>query len=321
MFRSSFLLFALLLSGTSHASRDNEICKVLDSPCQQMGNMLVIGASNDAEALLKVMNDAANEFLGLFGWEPPLTAVVPGGTISTSMRDQLAANQVSVQLPWLSSADKIRLRQSAIRRQVEAQTEGLPDAVRAKALQQAMAAISSNESNATHDGALAHELGHLWFMRMVPSSVDGSETGHAYGGFAPDWLDESFAVLLENSALRADRRQLFSELDSDQVIPLATFLSMTHPAANAAKALQAARPKAPEDSESQIIILTADEADEFLAAAGGDRAAHFYAQVQVFSDFLVETCGGASVYPSISTALQSGMSFDEWLAEQGQAFG
>ncbi|MEL7025516.1 MAG: hypothetical protein AAGL69_17400 [Pseudomonadota bacterium] len=313
----SLLLISILIEP---GVAQEDLCAAISEHCQQSGNMVVVGSESDARATLDVMQSAASQFEAMFGRQPPLTALVPGGRIAKTQREQLRAAGVAVQLPWMSDEDKLRLQKSAVRRQVEAQTADLPEAIRQRALATAMAAVSPADGGETHDGALAHELGHLWFIEMMPSNGGRKAQGHAYGGFAPDWLDETFAVLLENSTLRESRRRTFAELEPDSIWPLADFLTMTHPAAAAAKQLQATMQTDAVDSDSQIIILTADEADEFLAASGGDRATHFYAQVQVFSDFLIETSGGSAIFPSIASSLQAGLDFDDWLSVHGADF-
>ncbi|MEM6639836.1 MAG: hypothetical protein AAF610_08025 [Pseudomonadota bacterium] len=324
MFRLLFLTAAI--SGTGAMAEPPTpltVCAALDAECEQEGNMLVLGQTENSHELLDLMTVSARRFEARFGWSPQPTALVPGGVISATQARVLAEAGYEIQLPWLTAKDQKALRESELRKQVNAQTSGLPDTVREEAVRKALAAIAPNsngdaDSSEVHDGALAHELGHLWFMAMSGASVGGGAVAHDYGGAAPDWLDETFAVLMENAELRDRRRKGFHAMTDDERIPLERFFTMTHPAAKAAAEL--ARLAADEEgpSDSRVVILTGDDADAFIAASGGDQTARFYSQVQVFSDYLLARAGDARFFVGLGEGLReySG-SMDAWLANRG----
>ena len=324
--KSAFLAAAsILLCACVASSRTYSLdCATIHANCAQSGRMLVVGDSTDTQALLASMVAAAQRFEDLFGWTPPATALVPGGEISSAQAAALHGAGFAIQLPWLTAADKARLKESTLRDQVAEQTKNLPEQVREAALQQALQALASQSGQSSSDdildGALAHELGHLWFISMYSRADSVRERGHAYGGFAPDWLDETFAVMMESAALRTRRRDAFRAMEADDIVPLNRFLSMTHPAADAARTLQETMPAADPSAASRIIILTKDEAEEFLAQSGGDQAAQFYAQTQVFSDFVLSRAGTAQVYVSLADWLADGGKFEAWLAAQGNDY-
>lgn len=84
-------------------------------------------------------------------------------------------------------------------------------------------------------GALAHEIAHNWFTAWYDSGHPG-RMGLEYGSTAPDWLDETVAVLNEDRQLTASRRAGFADLldgDGPQLRPLPEFLAMIHPRAAA----------------------------------------------------------------------------------------
>ena len=315
----------VLVGCTQTPTTPMSVCAALESECEQEDSMLVLGGDATSREILQTVISAADLFEKRFGWAPTPTAVVPGGNISIAQDKLLDAAGYTVQLPWLTAGDKAKLLEGSIRSQVEAQTAGLPDSVREAAVAKALAAIDNKSSpdstDSLHDGALAHELGHLWYIAMTRRGGAAHETGHAYGGFAPDWLDETFAVLMETDEMRERRRAAFRDMNAEDIVPLREFLTMTHPAAEAAKQLHANLPTKKEGSASQVIVLTKEEAKDFLAQSGGGRASQFYSQVQVFADYMLARAGEATVYVTITDWLVAGGTFESWLASEGATHG
>jgi hypothetical protein len=84
---------------------------------------------------------------------------------------------------------------------------------------------------------LAHELGHAWFNAWYDSDRDG--VYGQYASTAPDWLDETAAILIEDEQGVAERRGGLAELLRDpemRVYPLDEFLNMAHPSLSIAAA-------------------------------------------------------------------------------------
>jgi hypothetical protein len=289
---------------------------------------LIVGSEEEHKDLLNTALAASKKFKTIFNTEPAKIVIVPGGSISAEQNVAFKDAGYPTSLPWISASDKAKLRESSIRKQIEAQTKNLPEAIRETALQQALAAVQSGAQNeraqSVQDGAFAHELGHLWFIQAFKPVEAAPEKGHAYGGWAPDWLDETAAVLMENQTLNENRRESFSRLAFEDTIPLRDFLTMEHPAAKAAKDLRQAIPSKKMEGksmESRAIVLSGKEAEEFLKKSGGNKAADFYAQAQVFSDFLLSSKGDTQLYVSLTQDLLKGGSFESWLGSQGKDWG
>jgi len=64
--------------------------------------------------------------LATFKTAPAKIVIVPGGKISAKQNAAFEAAGYPSSLPWISAADKAKLRESSIREQVEAQTKNLP---------------------------------------------------------------------------------------------------------------------------------------------------------------------------------------------------
>jgi len=324
-----YLLLLIAVAGLLGCNSSTDIqsspCIALQLDCLIDENILIVGNSADASALLRTVQSASKKFEDTFGVSAGKTVIVPGGKISADQNAEFEKAGYLLSLPWISAADKARLTESSIRRQIEEQTKDLPENVRKAALTKALSAIQSKDpaeaDDGTQAGALAHELGHLWFIEAFKPADAKAQKGHAYGGWAPDWLDETAAILMENSVLIESRKKAFNEMPDDDLFPLETFLSMEHPAAQNAKRVTQQFTGSLNQGESRAMVLTGAEAEAFLKASGGSKAANFYSQAQAFSDFMLSYSGETSLYPSLANALIAGGTFETWLSSDGSDWG
>lgn len=132
-------------------------------------------------------------------------------------------------------------------------------------------------------GLIRHELGHQVFLRRVLPPSRGGQ----YGSIAPDWLDESAAILMESPGLKNDRRVLARILaQQNMLVPISDFLVMTHPeAGNGAAQRPAGVPNA-----------------VFLPKEGA-RTLAFYSQCQAFTDFLLSNTGEIDILRQLADAI------------------
>lgn len=278
----------------------------------------VVGRDAETKATLtRTIESASEEFAALFGRIPPPTAIVSGGIITPAQRMTLAADGYTVLLPWIDGQAKAEMRRASVRQQVTAQMADASEAVREAAITQTLRQLGSAVNTLSREqelGALAHELSHMWFIDLFTQPGETPEGGHAYGGWAPDWLDEMAAVLLENDYLMDRRRVRFKAMGEARRIPLSEFLTMEHPGAKAAAAL-GRQQAAAGGGGTRIITLSGEEARQFIAASGGERAPDFYSQVLVFSDYLEARTGRNDMVAVIATALSKGQMFEDWLAD------
>lgn len=155
-----------------------------------------------------------------------------------------------------------------------------------------------------------HELGHVVFNLAYWPDL-GTTSGHGHAR-SPDWLNEAAAMVLEADELVAQRRRMLRGMQADPAHPLpdlASFLAMANPARPDGQAAPAAK---------GVSLFYRSP------AAAGDPAtgARYYAQVQGWADFLVQTTAAtrAGVLGSISARIAAGSRFDAWLADTGPAF-
>ncbi|MFK8053006.1 MAG: hypothetical protein AB8F65_08515 [Woeseiaceae bacterium] len=290
-------------------------------PCVIENGIAVLGDDDAARVLLSIAQESAMQFQRYMGVPVPPVAIVPGGSISPTLNTKLADAGFQTTLPWISNADKQKLRASSIEKQVRAQTAGLPEAQRQAILAQALGqASSSNETSgaemtAQERGAFAHELGHLWFKSAFSSiNEQPRPAGHGYGGWAPDWLDEIVAILMENDELRSGRRNKFANARKETLYPLPDFLSMDHPALASATELAKSFGKS-NGTSSRAIVLTGDEAEAFLATSKTGDPTMFYTQAQGFIDYLSARTGDSTIFADIARHLGAGGDFKGWLAK------
>jgi hypothetical protein len=252
----------------------------------------------------------------------------------TRMADLRAAGADWV-LPWKFSepsteADPFRSAlEDQVRSQIEAQLSRSgrsPDPARVEALvAQSLAQLDTRESTESEAGpetgdgnrldAIRHEVAHLLFIRELwPSSGQGSEQ---YGGDAPDWLDETAAVLAESETMTRDRRQALTEAVAEgRLRPLAEYLRMSHPSFGGgafAAMIEEARASA---EGPGVIFIASEDGDESI-----DDAALFYTQTRAWIDYLDERTGDGRVFARITEALKAGKTFAAWLFDNGASLG
>ena len=315
-----FLLLAVFLTSCAliPVAKAAE-CETL-GPCISLGNIAVMAEPDIADPILKTAQDGAAAFTRYFDVGNAPIAIVPGGKISPALAEGLKAAGYANTLPWISAADKQALAASNIRRQVMEQTQGMSAAQQEAILKMAMAKAGGNaeiseDMSTTEQGALTHELGHMWFIAaFTPTGAVGGG-GHGYGGWAPDWLDETAAVLLENETLIQSRRKAFKAMSAENFYPLDSFLAMGHPALKSVQALNKKLGKKVSKGGSRAIVLSGKDAEEFLKASGDSDPAKFYTQVRGFADFIIEATGDEQAFAKLARYLSNGESFESWLAD------
>jgi hypothetical protein len=225
-------------------------------------------------------------------------------------------------------------------------------------LQSAAGSSDVRDRSAQDAGVVAHELGHIWFRDWYDGGRPRQPGQRQYGSTAPDWLDETAAVLNENDYLTTQRRSGLADLldaEGPRLRPLAEFLTMAHPTANAARiAEQLNLPPGSVRSDGAIRLDPNNLPPGFTrrpdgsimfpgqpGAPGGPGAPPgggmmtmtvpgkanpdalraglpFYIQARAFIDFLTEKTGNAKIMGEIATALRGGSSFEQWLAANGE---
>lgn len=341
MIKPSFrpLFFCVLLSVMAPPIANASACEHGDLPCASVNRFATLsGGKAKSQPLDSALMDAVKRYKDRFGMRPAATIIVPGGTVSTELTKKLRENGYDVILPWITQDERKLMLERSIRQQVEDQLQGQPqsiiDAAISSALRQAAASQKPTSSDRERS-VIAHELGHKWFMHQFQRDGD-DPAGHAYGGWAPDWLDEAVATSMENDALKNRRRDRFRQLSIDEQIPLTEFLTMDHPSATVARSLAhqtRSDLKTIEKSDlngvtenmisesrtnSRVIMLTGEEADRFIAASGGDKVINFYATAVMFTDYLEARSGTVQILAEIAASMQDDtVDFDAWLSGNG----
>lgn len=240
--------------------------------------------------------DPAPYLVFYFEDDPPLSALREAG--------------FSTVLAWPSPAKVGELLTTALRQNALARVEGggaLSEEAEAALRLQTAGVLAALE--AKQEGVVSHELGHIWYAAAFWRDSDLTED--RYGTPAPDWLDETAAILTESDALAENRRKLFSEgwaaleptarSASAAIGDLAHFLQRRHPSQT--------REAAPSDSTAALSVT--------VTVRGGPNATEaYYNQVRVFADYLIVRTGDEAIFAEVSRALADGMDFETWLGSQ-----
>jgi len=287
--------------------------------CLATRHGLVIASPSEAASLLSVIDEAAVRFDRHFGSPRSTIAVVPGGSLSAAQIAWLG-ERGQRGFPWLSGEQRRALIAPRIRARIQEQRPEITGDALDMVVERAMASVLGQDSG-TERGALAHELGHLWFHATFEGSAETTSEGGTlrYGSSAPDWIDEMAAVLAENDELTASRRAGLADLAAGSgdagLYPLAEYLTMPHPVMTAPNREQiVGQPGS--DGGSRVQIVGRGDGD---AMAGRRTMLRFYTQSRGFADYLIEETGDPRVFLSIARALSGGERFDQWLAREGAA--
>lgn len=166
---------------------------------------------------------------------------------------------------------------------------------------------------------LRHEIAHKLFMSAVWPPVEGKP---AYGGGAPDWLDEVAAILAEDEVLTGARRKQARDLAAaGDLIPLERFFSMQHPAYEGALEMVRRFKETSGDTSSSGVYSFSSEDFE---AAGIDLdadAGKFYAQARGFIDYLDNRASDPRSLSLITKSLMTGSSLEDVLVDHKQDLG
>lgn len=294
-------------------------CDVFET-CIFENGIAVLASPEIGEPILVTAQQGVVDFKRYFGMDVPQTAIIPGGEVSPELQEDLTEAGFKTSLPWISAADKQALAQLEVRKQVMEQTKGMRAEQQEAVIEMALARFDkpesrSGEMSATEQGALTHELGHMWFITAFKPADGDRQFGKGYGSWAPDWLDETAAILLENETLTKGRRKAFKAMKQEDFYPLETFLTMDHPALKSALALKETFGSKVNSSGSQAIILTGEDAEEFLRSSGTSDPANFYTQARGFADYAIEVTGDEQIFAKLASHLSGGGMMDSWLSQ------
>lgn len=281
-----------------------------------------------ADSLATFAQAGEERFALTFGLEPTPYAVAELREQDSLREDEAALKALGYGsvLPWISHSHFAATLKATFERAAEAQalSQGLtPEAQEqlARTMLEAEAhRLTKFKMEESDAGTVPHELGHMWFAETYWPNRPPAE-GRYYGTPAPDWLDEMAAVLTEGQELADGRRRTFVDVyhgrgkgafaghPVSELIDLQLFLTRTHPGFGMHAAEHAEQRRT---GRTMVVIKTGPD-----AAAAARVAGLFYSTARLVADYLTDRSGGMNVFPSISTALSQGDSFERWLAREG----
>lgn len=293
-------------------------CSDVVASCHDGDAGVFIGDPDLARDMLSTIDHAAERFAQTFGRPPAKVLVYQLEAVDGETLRRLRENGLALQLPWLGNQDRRVLIKAEIERQIRSQMASLPEDVRDGLVEQTVEkALEAKPETVTglptiETSAIAHELGHLWFIEAFGGwDPKAGFQSHGYGGMAPDWLDEAAAIALESDRMKADRRTSLQKRGAIALIPLNDFLSMPHPG------LEAAQKRRKEREERQGNKITGSNVQ--ITVLGGDGAAatrgaaDFYSQALMFTEFLQEMTGNKLVLADIAEQVSRGATLEDWL--------
>jgi hypothetical protein len=181
--------------------------------------------------------------------------------------------------------------------------------------------MESGERNRTRGGVIPHQIGHASLTYAFWPQADGTDGNVHSAGPAPDWLDEIAALLVEDDARAAERREQFKGgykatgfdpvsmlLSSAQLMNLTDLLTKPNPSAA----------NGPGNSPMPMMMVRVGSGGPPPPMAEGVA---FGLKAQMFADYLIERTGRPAVFGNIAAAFSQNQSMDQWLGGEGKAFG
>lgn len=258
----------------------------------------------DAQQAASALESAAATFEQYFSRKAPAGALVLSTTFDRAAADRFSETHgLGYALSWLPPEAKRAKVEQMMRR-------AMPDADEDK-IQRTLDQLDRH-----HEDTLRHELGHALYGAAFWPNVE-TAPAERYGSPAPDWLDESAALLMEGAGLRQQRESAFLDAlrqQSRHIAPLEDFIAMDHPLTAQTKDRLMAQGGQQTQSGIQVMVM---------ASTGDDAArfAVFYGQSLAFADFLIDTSQDPRILGTISTAVAEGADFNDWLADAGPRHG
>jgi hypothetical protein len=247
--------------------------------CLEDETLLAVSANPDRAAfILSAMQTAQARYGDVFSRTPGLTAVIEDSTQFPGLALELDAQGYTVK-PWVSPQAMRDQLEAQLRPALEAQMAGAPEAVIDAAINSALSdRVDGNERVRHGEAIIAHELGHLWLRDTYDWPDIDTGGARTYGAAAaPDWFDETAAVLMESEQLTGERRSnLYEDLPDDISAQLSRYFTMEHPllqmaALAADRAAAAARARGEAADGPQIMLFNPETTLAILAGFAHNR--------------------------------------------------
>ncbi|XBQ16629.1 MAG: hypothetical protein ABL308_01855 [Oceanicaulis sp.] len=309
------MIFAALAARTLLAACPAE------AVCTERDGVLSVAATQArAEAVLVTALDARERFTAVFERAPGRTAIIEDMPRFPGFGAELRADGWIVK-PWISPD---AMRETLAAQMRPALRQAMPDAseaeIEARITPVLDQRVGRDEKVRHAEAIIAHELGHLWFIDVF--DWPQSETGErAYGAAAaPDWLDETAAVILESDALTEERRAaLCARLPEDPAAEYQRFFTIDHPLISLARrAAESAEAAGGVSGEPRIMVMDSQ------ALGAGDAlmsdAGYFYALSRNLVDWTLDEAE-AALFPAMAAHVARGGDPASFLAGDGPAYG
>jgi|GEM_PF-399024 len=323
----AFLLVAAIptIAPAAQVPEQQELCgrsaslRADPNICSADENVAVIAPAATAADYLNAMKEARLRYETHFGAIPAPLVLVIGGEPGEAQLQRFRSDGILV-LPWLSLAERLSGMEGEVRRQIGERLPTLTEAQRDAVVAQFLARIRPNVADgdrlaAPEAGIIQHEAAHQWFGRVFTTGAGQARADATpeYGSPAPDWLDETVAILAETDALTAQRRASMDVLIRQNRLPsLAALLAMRHPWTGRQGTEAGGNSAA---AGAQVTVRVAVQAGE--TRSSDPSIQDFYVFCRAFADFLIEQSRDPLVVRAIALHLQGGGTFESWLSGQG----
>lgn len=316
------LEIAAALVLTSQTAETQTPCPEPAACAERDGVFIAAGNAAQAETLLDAAIKARAEFNTVMGVTMTRTAVVMDPDLRPAALTAAREAGFETIKTWASAERSAEMIRTQL---VAAISAAQPD----QTVEEIEAAIlpAIDRSVAEEPETIAHELGHAWFGNAFdwpPGPRDGRSHYGVYA--APDWLDETAAVLMEGEASSQDRWTALCDRRPPTTTAdfYAAFFDQPHPSqsleAVTTEQTVAAFGDDGGDGESTRIVVRAAPSGRADAPAR-DAGDIYYPLVRGLIDYVAARNGDRPVWGDVARWIAEGGDFDGWLAEHGETHG
>jgi hypothetical protein len=184
--------------------------------------------------------------------------------------------------------------------------------------------LQSGERNKTKGGVIPHQIGHASLNHAFWPEADSSGGNPHSGGPAPDWLDEIAAIVVEDDAMSAQRREQFKGGYKASGFDPMTFLLSSAQLVNLGDLLAKPYPSMPVTGTgtgtggTTMMVMRSGPGGPASPMVEGMS---YGLKARMFADYLIERTGRPAIFGNLAAAFSQNQTMEQWLAGEGKTLG
>jgi hypothetical protein len=176
--------------------------------------------------------------------------------------------------------------------------------------------------NKTKGGVIPHQIGHASLTHAFWPQAESSGGDPHSAGPAPDWLDEIAAIVIEDDAMSAQRREQFKGGYKSSGFDPMTFLLSPAQLVSLGDLLTKPYPSMPSTGTGAAgMTMMVMRAGPGGPASPMVEGMAYGLKARMFADYLIERSGKPAIFGNIAAAFSQNQTLEQWLAGEGKTLG